>query len=53
LQIKERLELLPDELQNLAPATIRPQFREDLQRAIHRILLEMSGWEFQPTEAKQ
>lgn len=44
LRIKQRLELLPDELQMLAPSALRPQLRMDLVSAIHELLLEMSGW---------
>lgn len=45
LRIKQRLELLPDELQMLAPASIRSQLRLDLSSAIYELLLEMSSWE--------
>lgn len=44
LKIKQRLESLPDELQKLAPAEFRGQFRSDLAAAVHALLLEMSGW---------
>lgn len=50
LRIKQRLELLPDELQMLAPAALRPQLRMDLVAAIHELLLEMSGWKSQASK---
>jgi hypothetical protein len=45
LRIKERLEAMPNELQVLAPSSIRATFREDIEKAVHRLLLEMSSWE--------
>ena|SRR3990172_317116 len=47
LRIKSRLEQLPEELQLLAPSSLRPQLHSDLSNAIHDLLLEMSGWEVQ------
>lgn len=47
LRIKSRLEQLPDELQLLAPASLRPQLHTDLTNSIHDLLLEMSSWETQ------
>jgi phage terminase Nu1 subunit (DNA packaging protein) len=46
LRIKQRLELLPNELQMLAPGEVRPVFRSDLQKAIKNLLLEMSSWKY-------
>lgn len=48
LRIKQRLELLPNELQILAPEEIRPLLRSDMQKAIRSLLLEMSNWKLEP-----
>lgn len=50
LRIKQRLELLPNELQVLAPEEIRPLLRSDLQKAIRSLLLEMSAWKYAPEQ---
>lgn len=47
LRIKNRLQMLPAELQMIAPTSLRPQLYQDLTSAIHELLLEMSSWEAQ------
>lgn len=45
LRIKSRLEAIPEEMQSLAPAEVRPQFYQDMANFVHQLLMEMSGWE--------
>ena len=45
LRIKQRLELLPDQLQVLAPQSFRAQFHADMTNEIRSLLLEISGWQ--------
>lgn len=47
LRVKQRLEMLPDELQMLAPSALRPQLRADLANNIHALLMEMASWQSQ------